>query len=248
MLAYHLNKDIDVSSRNHAFIEQSVHWINNRFSLSSGMRVCDFGCGPGLYTRQLAETGASITGIDFSQHSLDYARTDAAARGLTIQYLQGNYLDIELDPHFDLITMIMCDFCALSPVQRKKLLATFHRLLSSGGKVLLDVYSTVMFNQKIEAAYYEKNQLNHFWYQEDYYGFVNTFKYEPDNVLLDKYSLFSESGKQEVVYNWLQCFDLATLANELNASGFRVIEQYGNVRGSVFDADSTEFAVVIEKL
>jgi len=52
-----------------------------------------------------------VTGVDFSHNSLEY----------------------------DLITMIMCDYTALSPMQRKKLLGIFCRILKPGGSIILDV-------------------------------------------------------------------------------------------------------------
>ncbi|UCE24654.1 MAG: class I SAM-dependent methyltransferase, partial [Candidatus Zixiibacteriota bacterium] len=48
MLDYHLNEDVDLASRNRAFVEKSASWIVSHFQVGSGVRICDFGCGPGL--------------------------------------------------------------------------------------------------------------------------------------------------------------------------------------------------------
>ncbi len=141
MLDHHLDPSSDLSSRNAAFIERSAAWIAQRFDLTAGRSVADFGCGPGLYTTRFAAAGADTTGIDFSERSLEHAREQARSGGLSIDYLHGNYLEIETDARFDLITLIMCDFCALSPGQRGRLLDTFRAHLEPGGAVLLDVYS-----------------------------------------------------------------------------------------------------------
>lgn len=42
--------------------------------LKPGQRVLELGCGTGLFTRELAKTGASITAIDISPELLDMAR------------------------------------------------------------------------------------------------------------------------------------------------------------------------------
>ena len=68
MMSFHLNETVDAASRNHAFIKDSVTWMTNRFSIGEDMRIADFGCGPGLYTLPLAQTGAKVTGIDFSEN------------------------------------------------------------------------------------------------------------------------------------------------------------------------------------
>ena len=137
MLSYHLNEEVDLSSRNLAFIKRSIEWITSRFGVGAGTKIADFGCGPGLYTTRLAEQQAEVTGIDFSQRSIRYAKNEASSRGLSIQYLNQNYLECEIDDRFDLILMIMCDFCALSPSQRRHLLHKFERLLKSDGHLLL---------------------------------------------------------------------------------------------------------------
>jgi len=246
MLDYHLEETIDVSSRNKSFIEHSVEWIVSHFGVDKNTEVVDFGCGPGLYTTRLAERDAIVTGIDFSENSIKYAKQVAAQKNLKINYVLTNYLDFETTNNFDLITMIMCDYCALSPEQRKIMLSKFYSLLKSDGLALLDVYSLSSFNQKEESATYEFNQLNSFWSPGDYYCFVNTFKYEGEKVILDKYTIIEESRKR-IVFNWLQYFSKESLKKEFEENGFKVVEIYSDVAGKPFDIESTEIAIVVKK-
>jgi cyclopropane fatty-acyl-phospholipid synthase-like methyltransferase len=247
MLEYHLNESIDASSRNKSFIERSAEWIVSHFEVDKNTEIADFGCGPGLYTTRLAERGAIVTGIDFSENSLKYAKQVAAEKGLKINYVLTNYLDFETTNSFDLIIMIMCDFCVLSPEQRKKMLSKFNSLLKPDGSVLLDVYSLNSFNQREELATYELNQLNGFWSPEDYYCFVNTFKYEKEKVILDKYTIIEESQKRGV-YNWLQHYSKDSLRNEFEENGFKAEKLYSDVAGKTFTSESTEIAIVAKKL
>ena len=162
MLEYHLNESIDVSSRNITVMDQSVTWIEQYFNLSKNSHVLDFGCGPGLYTIRLAKMGINVTGVDFSKHSLEYARKIANESNLQIDYNLKNYLEFETDKKFDLIIMIMCDFCTLSSAQRKIMLGKFRNVLKPDGFVLLDVYSLSAFNQKQEMTTYERNHMDNF--------------------------------------------------------------------------------------
>ena len=247
MLEYHLNESIDASSRNKSFIERSVEWIVSNFEVDKNTEIADFGCGPGLYTTRLAERGANITGIDFSENSLKYAKQVADKKRFNINYVHANYLDFETPDSFDLIIMIMCDFCALSPEQRKKMLLKFNSLLKPDGSLLLDVYSLNSFNQKEESATYELKQLNGFWSLDDYYCFVTTFKYEKEKVMLDKYTIIEESQKR-VVYNWLQHYSKDSLRNEFEENGFKAEEIYSDVAGKDFTSESIEIAIVAKKL
>lgn len=246
MLEYHLNDSVDLSSRKKSFIDRSVQWIVSHFGVDSATSIADFGCGPGLYTTQFAEKNASVTGIDFSERSIRYAKEVAEQKELSINYVQQNYLEYETEERYDLITMIFCDFCALSPTQRKTLLSKFHELLKPEGAVLLDVHSLNVFDSREEVATYEYNQLDHFWSSDDYYGFLNTFKYQEEKVTLDKYTII-EKARTRVVYNWLQYFSRDSLREELEGSGFKIEEFYSDVAGSAFSPESPDIAVVARK-
>ena len=50
MLSYHLSEDTDLASRKESLINRSVEWISSYFKIGKRFRMCDFGCGPGLYT------------------------------------------------------------------------------------------------------------------------------------------------------------------------------------------------------
>lgn len=243
MLAFHLDKDMDVSSRKADFIDQSVEWIASHFGVSKGFGVADFGCGPGLYSSRLARKQASVTGIDFSRRSIVYAQEVAVNEGLDIRYVNQDYLEFDTKDRFDLILMIMCDFCALSPAQRKEMLARFARLLKPGGSILLDVYSLEAFRQREETVRYAPDLLNGFWSASRYYGFHNTFRYDKEKVVLDKYVIV-EPARTRSVYNWLQYFDPDDLEREFAENGFDIEELFGNVAGVPYDRHSREFAVV----
>ena len=247
MLSFHLNETIDVSSRNAEFINRSVEWIASEFDIGRNFKIADFGCGPGLYAAPLAKRGASVTGIDFSGRSIEYAKEVAAREQLHVSYVKQNYLEFETEERFDLVLMIMCDFCALSPTQRKEILRKFHRILKPSGSVILDVYSLSAFKQKEEVATYKVNQLDGFWSPNKYYGFLNTFKYDREKVTLDKYTII-ELDRIRKVYNWLQYFAPETLEREFIEAGFSVKGLYSDVAGTPYDRKSREFAVIANRV
>lgn len=243
MLAAHLDETVDAASRNRAFLDRSAAWITARFELESGAKVVDFGCGPGLYAQRLARAGADVLGLDFSQRSIDYAEAAAVEEGLAISYMNVDYLEFEASERFDLVLMIMCDYCALSPAQRRGLLRTFRSILRPEGSVLLDVYSPVSFDRRREATVFEAGLLDGFWSPGPYYGFLNTFKYEREKLTLDKYTIV-EPDRTRTIYNWLQCFDQPGLEAELAACGLGVEEYLADVAGAPYDPDAEEFAVI----
>lgn len=244
MLEYHLNGDVDLSSRRTAFIDESVAWMATRFELSADSRIIDFGCGPGLYTSRFARLGAQVTGVDFSPRSIAYATEQAAQNDLDIAYVEADYLEYEPPGTYDLITMIMCDYCAMAPDQRLTMLRKFAKHLSADGRAVLDVYSLNAFAEREETAIYERNFMDGFWSPQPYFGFLSTFKYDEDKVCLDKYTII-EPGRKREIYNWLQYFSPHELEAEVRAAGLVVEEYLRDVAGKDLDSDYSEFAVVL---
>jgi len=246
MLEFHLNESVDLSSRNTVFIDRSTAWIVSRFNVKGNTHIADFGCGPGLYSIRLAKEKANVTGIDFSANSIQYAKKAAEREGLKVEYHHQNYLEFDTENQFDLIIMIFCDFCALSPTQRKTILDKYYRFLKPGGSVLLDVHSANMFNAITAKAIYERNLMNRFWSPNDYFGFLNTYKYEAEKVTLDKYTIIEEN-RTRVFYNWLQHFSRESLKKEFKKGGFTVDDFYSDVCGTPFSEDSQDIAIVARK-
>src|SRR5207245_10105101 len=51
----------------------------------AGLHICDLACGQGIVTRQLAQRGATVVGVDISQKMLEFAQRHAEP--LDIVYL-----------------------------------------------------------------------------------------------------------------------------------------------------------------
>lgn len=244
MLAYHLNPEINAASRSFDFIDQSVDWLVSEFELNHASKTIDFGCGPGLYTQRIKAKGTgTVVGLDFSENSLNYANQQAKLSDLAIEYHLGNYLDYSDSRKFDLITLVMCDLCALNPSQRSTLFSKFKSMLEPNGAIALDVYTATRFEKQTEVLHLDKNAMNGFWCAEDYWCIQSSFKYESDAVTLDKY-VISEAEREWTVYNWLQHFTIDMLSKELEQHGLEIQATYSDLRGSPF-VDGDEMAVVI---
>ena len=166
MLRHHLDGSVAISSHKTEFIEAAVTWMIERFGLAAGSRVLDLGCGPGLYAHRLARAGISVTGIDFSSRSIDYARDAAAREGLSIAYVEADYLAWEPDGHFDLVALIMRDYCALSPDRRLGLLRGIGRLIEPAGAFIFDVDSMAGLADTAETASCSHAPAGGFWSPE----------------------------------------------------------------------------------
>lgn len=246
MLRHHLDGSVAISSGTTEFIEAAVGWMKETFDLGDGSRVLDLGCGPGLYTIRLARAGVEVTGVDFSSRSIAYARDAAAEEGLAIDYVNDDYLAWESRERFDLVTMIMRDYCAIGPDQRRSLLAKIAGMLAPEGAFLFDVDSAVALEGRSESVSYAPSPEGGFWSPEPYFEFVSRFVYPEDAATLDKHTTV-EAERTRTIYNWIQYFTPESLASELEKSGLRAESVFGDVTGRPFDPESPQFAVAARR-
>ncbi len=242
MLALHLDRDGDVASRSHQAIDRIVVWLDQRFGLSSGKRVLDLGCGPGLYANRMAYLGARVTGIDFSEGSIAHAQRTAPNGSVRPLYVVADYLDLELGESFDLILLIYGDLCALSPTQRARLLQSIRSWLAPGGHFAFDTFSTALFDEVEEEARYTFEPDGGFWSPRPHFDFLRRFKYE-GSLYLDRHAIVEETHTREV-FNWMQCYDVDSLERELGELGWEVTEALGSLAGDPYEAHRHDFAAV----
>ena len=245
MLALHLDPDSGLASRPPRAIEATIEWMDATLGFS-GKSVCDLGCGPGLYAERMAGLGARVTGVDFSSRSISFAREAAKAARLPITYVRADYLSDGLPGGQDLVCLIFCDLCALSPALRAGLYERVRAMLKPGGRFVFDVFSTAQFSQRRGAFACERRLMDGFWAPGDYFGFSSTFLYDERHVALDRY-LIVEPERTREIFNWLQYFDPEGTSRELAAAGFTVERIVDALTGEPWRGGPREFAVVARR-
>lgn len=246
ILKVHLDPDHDGASRNHRFIGQSAQWIAEYAKLDETSKVCDIGCGPGLYTSIFSRMGIHTTGVDVSDVALDYARNFAKEHNLTVNYIHKNYLEMDFLESFELVIMIYCDYGALNKEQRQNLLQRVYKSLKPGGKFILDVFSLEHFDNKEVEQDWVYREEDGFWSSSPHLTLYERIKYRNDNVLLEKYMIIEEE-RTRTYYNWNQCFDCEMLKKEIESQGFKCIDIFSNVAGEPYEPVSDTIAIVVEK-
>nr|WP_319516076.1 class I SAM-dependent methyltransferase [uncultured Cohaesibacter sp.] len=237
MLAFHIDGSNDLASRKQESIVSIVDWIAERFAVD-GKRVCDLGCGPGLYANRLAQKGAQVTGVDISTSSLAYARGHAPSAAPTgaPSYRLANYLEDPLPQEQDLVLLIYADYCALSPSQRRTLLARMRAQLNPGGAIVFDVFSDHMFQKLEESTVLESDLMGGFWAPSPYVGLKKSWLWPETTTGLDHYLIACPDETFEI-YNWMQYFSPHSLKDELQQCGFDSPAMIDFQTGSALGAD-----------
>ena len=144
MLDVHLEPDSDSATRKHGFVDRSVKWITEIAPPDRFPYLLDLGCGPGIYSERFHKAGYTVTGIDLSRRSIRYAEAQAAIDKTNIEYRCTDYMAIDYQERFDIVTLIYCDYSALSITDRRTLLGKVYRSLRPGGMFIFDVFTHKM--------------------------------------------------------------------------------------------------------
>jgi len=228
LLQIHLNEEIDLGSRKKSTIQRTVDWMLQQTDKKS-LNILDLGCGPGLYAVQLANKGHKVTGVDFSENSIAYAREEAQRKHLDIKYLQADYTSLKLEAdQFDLVILIYTDFGVLFPDERDKVLALIHRVLKPGGKLIFDVLNDNEPEKKTTPKNWEASA-GGFWKPEPYVVLSESFFYSEEKVILYQHIVTDEQDKSDVYRFWTHLFSHADLSGMLSKHGFQSISFHEDV-------------------
>jgi SAM-dependent methyltransferase len=97
-----------------------------------GLAVLDAGCGTGYLSRQLADRGAHVIGIDFSERMIAVARAAAPALDFRVDTL--STLSSIADGACDLI---VSNYVLMDTPDLEAAVRAFHRVLTPGGAAVL---------------------------------------------------------------------------------------------------------------
>lgn len=106
-----------------------------------GERVLDVACGTGIVARHVAPRVGShgmVIGLDLNPDMLSMARAAAARKGLPIEWCAGRAEQLLFpEGNFDLV---LCQFGLMLFTDRHAALTEMHRVLRTGGRVVLSVW------------------------------------------------------------------------------------------------------------
>lgn len=227
LLKAHLNPDEEAASRRPESIEATLAWIETQIP-EGAKSILDLGCGPGLYTTELANRGFCVTGYDFSENSIDYAKKEALAAELPISYKCMNYLDMTDENEFDVIIMIYCDFGVLSVSEQQQLANNIHRALKPGGVFVFDAMNEIAASRLVPFKSWELSG-GGFWQVEPYSCLSERSHFSEIKAVLDQHIVIGDSGECRLYRFWNHFYELEDVKCIFSTSGFNNIEAYHNI-------------------
>ena len=246
LLAAHLDPETDLASRKPETIDASVAWIMGVLDLQVGDRVLDLGCGPGLYSHRLAQLGLQVTGVDYSQRSIEYARWAAKELDLAIDYRYQDYHSLEEPEGYDAVFLIYGEYCVFNPDQRRKLLSNIKAALKPGGAFIFDVTTPNLASHQGEHTGWQALETG-FWRSGPHLALTQGFDYPDQDIYLDQYIILEADGALSVYRNWFQDFNREKIITEVEAAGLTIQSIWSDLTGKPYHTESDWIGVVAMK-
>ncbi|MCW5969571.1 MAG: methyltransferase domain-containing protein [Blastocatellales bacterium] len=124
--------DAGAYDQKHSFVFQYGEGVFALLAPKAGERILDVGCGTGHLTKQIADAGASVVGLDASADMIERARASYPG----IEFILGDAADFEFDEPFDAVF----SNAALHWVERAEdAVICMSRALRQGGRFVIEM-------------------------------------------------------------------------------------------------------------
>jgi SAM-dependent methyltransferase len=206
--------------------------------LRPAMSVLDLGCGPGDLANHLAARGARVTGLDSSEVFLDRARADAAAAGVSVEYVAGDMRQMPWTGRFDRVINWSTAFGYFNDTTNRAVLDGIVRVLRPGGRLAMDLDNLTKFlasyvPSRVVAARDDGDML-----VDRYHLDALTGRFEAERTVI-------RGGRTRRVNFVKRLFGFPELRDWLLAAGFTAVTGYGE-DGRPLTADHKRMIIVAD--
>ena len=130
---------------------REAEFIILNLGLAPGASVLDLGCGHGRIANALAKRGVRVTGLDYSEPSLEWARHEAADAGVDVEWIRGDMRQIRYALAYDAILSVYTSFGYFSDEENAALVHRVRAALRPKGAFFLDVQNTIVVTRQLAA-------------------------------------------------------------------------------------------------
>jgi SAM-dependent methyltransferase len=195
--------------------DQEAELVWELLGLSPGADVLDLACGHGRIANRLAERRARVTGLDATPLFLERARADAAARGVEVDYVEGDIRELPWEERFDAVISWFTSFGYFEDDENRRVLAEAYDALKPGGVLLIENNNLAALVRRFVPAHVNERD---------------------GNFMLDRYALdlprgrihtdrtIIRAGRTRTFSYDVRLFWPTELADWLREAGFREVE------------------------
>lgn len=212
---------------------------------AKGKRLLELACGTGVQSVRFAQAGFNVTGLDLSKEMLDLAQNRADSTRQTIDFVEGNMLDLSQLGQFDLVTCYSDSLCYMADeVEVGDVFVQVANHLSDDGVFIFDVHSTYQTDKVFPGYSHHENA-------EDFAMVWDTYADEPPHSVVHELTFFikEEDGsfsRHDEVHEE-RTYDILTYDVLLEQAGFTDVKVYADFEDKEPTATAARWFFVAKK-
>ena len=219
-------------NRNSAEAENLINNIYAYLKPQRNAHVLDVGCGRGRHALCLAEKGLLVTGIDLAVENISYARQFESAQ---LRFFVHDMRSLYYENYFDIALNLFTSFGYFDTWQEDlNVLSGLHRALKPGGMLVIDFFNADNILQHITPAGTR---------MVDGIEFRLTRHVNDKNIV--KTIDFEDEGRSYYFTETVKTFTLDDFKALFKATGFELVQVFGNYNLDAFDAASSDRLIML---
>lgn len=214
-------------------------FINSQLQLPVGACILDVPCGNGRLAIELGAFGFELTGIDLATEFLEEARTNAAARGVSVDWCPGEMRALPWTSEFDGAFCFGNSFGYLTDDENADFLQAVSRTLKPGARFILDAPAVA---ECLLPHFLEKRTIQ----LGDITATIDT-SYDHEQARMFSSFTFVQNGVEDRRASSQRVYTYKELAALLRAAGFELVAAYGSLTEEPFKMGAHRLLLIIER-
>lgn len=214
-------------------------FINNQLQLPIGAKVLDVPCGNGRLAIELGAFGFALTGVDLSADFLAEARTNAKARGVSIDWRHSEMRALPWTNEFDGAFCLGNSFGYLDDDENADFLKAVAQTLKPGARFILDAPATA---ECLLPHFLEKRTIQ----LGDITATIET-RYDHEQGRMFPNFTFEQNGVEDKRATSQRVYSYKELTALLRETGFELVAAYGSLAEEPFRLGAHRLLLVSER-
>ena len=218
--------------RNYLEAEKFISNLLNYLQLPKGAYCLDLACGKGRHSIFLNKNGLNVMGVDLSKHSIAVAKP---FENKTLSFDVHDMREVYGKQKFDVIFNLFTSFGYFEDVEDNyKVLQAAHKMLVDGGRLVIDFMNVdYVLNHLVEE---EEKTIQGI-------DFHITKQFDGTHIIKD--IAFYDNGKTYNFQEKVQAIRKEEFVELLSASGFEVIDVFGDIQLNPFHKKDADRLILI---
>lgn len=219
--------------------KQEVDGVIALLDLHAGASILDMPCGTGRHALELAKRNFKITGIDITENFIAEAKSRSKDLKVQAEWQVGDMLTFRRDQTFDAVINLYTSFGYFrSERENLRVVENFFHNLKPGGKLLMDLMSLEIFQEKLPPHYSKQ--------QEDGSQLDIDHELAADHWLSTRWAV-TANGKTKETIRSMKLHSKQELVHMLTKVGFHNFKFFGGFDRSEFSPKAEHLVITCER-